>query len=673
MVYGLSNLNKNIIIFFIVGITLVVGFLYAIYQDIVPMISPASGFATAYYYLYRKRVLPGISASVLLFTLGYRLIFVDEVFYHSLVLAIVLTFTIMIEVHLFSVIVSKLKIKTRSLLNLESTSKLSGVVIGIAAVSVLLPSLIIGALKGFDGFGIMYFQFFIGHGVGILLFSSLIINAYFRDHLVKSAIVNIPRSIAYIATFVAGVVFIFGDFGNDFFTFRSYQLIIIILYTFASFQFSFRMIALNDMLLLIGIWIFTFADYQDDNYQVDMLGFVLFVITVSIISSVIRIILLERQENYDQMKDARKNLEKVFISTNEFLEAENKIPEEAMDFEERYLRNMFEIACKMYPKFNRASVNVNESKYVRFVATKGYDINHLNSLMFLTETFEWGLYSPKIIRTTDYDEVFEDQESTRNFKARYGDLKESIRFTVIIGENKHAGMSFDIYKDSDEEFNETDLANFVSFQNMMNSFYRLGILNKQKNQLKDDLVLSLVRTLELYDQYTGGHSEEVAHLCVEIGTELSLEEDQIRDLYWAGIVHDIGKIGLPNDILNKNGKLTDDEYALVKEHPMYGYNILSRSEGLEEIALIVKHHHEWWNGKGYPNGLRSIGIPYLAQILHVCDAVDAMAQDRVYRKALTNQEIIDELRKGLGRQFSPKIAKVMMKYIESGKFQNQNK
>ena len=156
-------------------------------------------------------------------------------------------------------------------------------------------------------------------------------------------------------------------------------------------------------------------------------------------------------------------------------------------------------------------------------------------------------------------------------------------------------------------------------------------------------------------------------MCAEFGQELGLSSSDIRELYWAGIVHDIGKIGLPADVLNMKRKLTDSEYEQVKKHPENGHMILSRSKSLKTIADVVLHHHEWWNGEGYPHGLKGDKIPYHSRILHICDAVDAMAKDRIYRKALTEEEIIIQLKNGRGKQFNPEITDKMIRFIQSGK------
>ena len=191
-------------------------------------------------------------------------------------------------------------------------------------------------------------------------------------------------------------------------------------------------------------------------------------------------------------------------------------------------------------------------------------------------------------------------------------------------------------------------------------------LNYKNNNLKNDIVLSLIRTLELYDHYTGGHSEEVAYLAGQIASRCALSEKDVYNIYWAGIVHDIGKVGIPSNIINKPEKLTLEEYHQIQDHPVFGYQILKKSEDLQEIALLVKHHHEWWNGEGYPDGIKGDEIPIGAQILAICDAVSTMATKRPYTMVKSSREIIKELKLYSGIQFAPVPAQAMIEFIEDG-------
>jgi len=176
----------------------------------------------------------------------------------------------------------------------------------------------------------------------------------------------------------------------------------------------------------------------------------------------------------------------------------------------------------------------------------------------------------------------------------------------------------------------------------------------------------MVRTIELFDAYTGGHSEQVAYLAFQLALKLNLSRKQATEIYWAGIVHDIGKIGVGYEIINKKGKLSAEEYEAIKMHPVYGYDIIIKSQELKEIALLVRHHHEWYNGSGYPDGIKTNDIPYSAQILTVADAVSSMSTSRPYSNIKDNDLIIKELELYSDSQFNPKIAKAMIELIKDG-------
>ncbi|MTI71915.1 MAG: HD-GYP domain-containing protein [Firmicutes bacterium] len=181
------------------------------------------------------------------------------------------------------------------------------------------------------------------------------------------------------------------------------------------------------------------------------------------------------------------------------------------------------------------------------------------------------------------------------------------------------------------------------------------------------MVLSFTNMLEIHDKYTENHSREVANKAKRLAKFLGLNEKDIRDAYWAGIVHDIGKILIPSYILNKKGKLTDDEFFLIKKHPLWGYETLKNSDKLKDISEYVLYHHERWDGFGYPLGLKGDNIPLISQILAVADTWDAMRSNRSYRKALPKKEAIKEIRKNKGTQFSPRVVDVFLENIEKFK------
>ena len=172
-------------------------------------------------------------------------------------------------------------------------------------------------------------------------------------------------------------------------------------------------------------------------------------------------------------------------------------------------------------------------------------------------------------------------------------------------------------------------------------------------------------TVEAKDTYTRGHSDRVSEYSVLIGKKLGLNEEDIRILRIGGLFHDIGKIGVPDSILQKNGKLSDDEYSEIKNHPTIGAHILSSASMFQDILPIVKHHHERYDGKGYPSQLKGEDIPYIARIAAVADAFDAMTSRRVYRDSLPIDVVIEEIEKNKGTQFDPNIAEAFLEILKN--------
>lgn len=168
-------------------------------------------------------------------------------------------------------------------------------------------------------------------------------------------------------------------------------------------------------------------------------------------------------------------------------------------------------------------------------------------------------------------------------------------------------------------------------------------------------VESLRLAVDAKDSYTKNHSDRVALYSKLIGEQLKLPEDQLEILYDGALFHDIGKIGIPDSILQKPGKLTDEEYDDIKNHPSIGAKIIAPAKIFEPIIPIVKHHHERFDGRGYPSGLKGTDIPLLARIVTVADSFDAMTSDRSYRPRFTLVKALDELENGKGTQFDPDI------------------
>lgn len=178
-------------------------------------------------------------------------------------------------------------------------------------------------------------------------------------------------------------------------------------------------------------------------------------------------------------------------------------------------------------------------------------------------------------------------------------------------------------------------------------------------------IQTLRYTVEAKDVYTRGHSDRVSEFSVLIGKKLGLSEEDLKTLRIGGLFHDVGKIGVPDSILLKDDKLTDDEYSEIKNHPSIGAHILSTATIFENIIPIVKHHHEKYDGNGYPGKLKGEEIPFLARIAAVADTFDAMTSVRPYRTALSLDVVRSEFEKFSGTQFDPKITKVFLDILDN--------
>lgn len=180
-----------------------------------------------------------------------------------------------------------------------------------------------------------------------------------------------------------------------------------------------------------------------------------------------------------------------------------------------------------------------------------------------------------------------------------------------------------------------------------------------------DIIQTIRATVEAKDSYTRGHSDRVSAYSVLLGKHLHLNEDEQEILKIGGLFHDVGKIGIPDTILLKNGKLTDEEYNEIKKHPQIGANILGESELFKNIIPFVKYHHERYDGRGYPEGLAGDNIPYVARIAAVADSFDAMSSRRVYRDSLPKEIVREEIVKNLGTQFDPEIGSTFLDIIDN--------
>jgi putative nucleotidyltransferase with HDIG domain len=178
------------------------------------------------------------------------------------------------------------------------------------------------------------------------------------------------------------------------------------------------------------------------------------------------------------------------------------------------------------------------------------------------------------------------------------------------------------------------------------------------------IIYALAATVDAKDHYTYGHSKKVSEYAIALVEAMGLPKDKVDVMRAAGLLHDIGKVGIPDSTLNKKGTLTDKEWELVRDHPKLGVEILRHVVDLVNCLPVILHHHEHYDGSGYPAGLKADNIPLESRILSIADAFDAITSPRPYRKQLSSQEAIEEIKRCAGTQFDPKLVEVFCKMIE---------
>jgi putative two-component system response regulator len=182
----------------------------------------------------------------------------------------------------------------------------------------------------------------------------------------------------------------------------------------------------------------------------------------------------------------------------------------------------------------------------------------------------------------------------------------------------------------------------------------------------ESVIFMLALAVEAKDTYTEGHLRRLSSYSEQLATAISLSAEQVKAIRFGGLLHDIGKISIDDAILRKPGKLTDEEYTQIKRHPEYGARIIQAMRFANDVGPIIRHHHERWDGKGYPAGLAGEEIPIGARIVAIVDAYDAMMTDRPYRKSLGIEETLRRMREGSGREWDPILLDRFIRMVEGG-------
>ncbi|MGM0437964.1 MAG: HD domain-containing phosphohydrolase [Bacillota bacterium] len=329
---------------------------------------------------------------------------------------------------------------------------------------------------------------------------------------------------------------------------------------------------------------------------------------------------------------------------------------------EEFSQNVLELLVEIIPKADGGSIAMLEDNCYRYLAQVNYDdllkeIDFPKELIFTTE-------EPEIYRNLHEKYHIGMPEKYVNVFKKIGSDKIRSSLSVGIKTDKVIGNIFiDSFEDADA-FGKEDKKVIKAISRVLSTYYYLKISMEKLDKSYLEMIKALVNTVEIKDKYTRGHSERVAAYSVKLGKLVNLSSKKLKLLEEAALLHDIGKIGIDESILNKKGKLTDKEYETIKKHSVFGWSLLNDVEGLQELAKIVRYHHERWDGNGYPEGLSGEEIPIESRIIAIFDAFDTILTVRSYKEAEDFKKALKEIAENSGSQFDPHLSEVFLNNVD---------
>ncbi len=365
-----------------------------------------------------------------------------------------------------------------------------------------------------------------------------------------------------------------------------------------------------------------------------------------------------------QLQEAGERQHLSMDRLNEIIALTSSLSESVIRKDESFLGNLLEMLMKLIPVTDFGSISVIQKEKWRFIHAVGHDLAALKKLDLSSSYLFWSaepivvsdLLGPEHNSQVPPDLMEKIRKATRP-------IRSSIVCRLSLGAEKLGSISLDIAEGNPIDFTPSDLNIARSFSNVASAFLALQRYVVNQGKFQKELLLAMIKVLEFIDPYTKGHSENVASYCARIGEALRWPKEYITRIYWAGLVHDIGKILVPMSVLRKEAPLTEEEFETIKQHPVWGAEVLKTSEELEDLAKAVLYHHERWGGGGYPEGLFGEEIPLFSRVIAVADAYDSMTSNRPYREALSEWEAMREIERNLATQFDPDIGRRFLQVI----------
>ncbi len=333
--------------------------------------------------------------------------------------------------------------------------------------------------------------------------------------------------------------------------------------------------------------------------------------------------------------------------------------------EKEFLQQVLKSALQVVPVAKYGSISILEEKKWKFVAAIGHDIKKLEKLDLNRDYVFKTQGKGKIIQNIfEFDKRTIPSPLLQKLLDAVLKVKQTIIAPLDLSGEEEGFLAIDIPLESESFFSQEDVKTVENFSKIASAFYLLRRYSKAQEEMKDKITMVLIKGLEKYDPYTEGHSQRVALYSTNLAKKLGFKDKDIKRIWQESILHDIGKLFVPLSILNKEEKLTVEEFEEIKKHPIIGAQLIEEGAQLFDIAFAIRHHHERWDGRGYPDGLAAEEIPVDSRIMAICDAYDAMVSDRAYRKAKSREEALKEIKENAGKQFDPVMVKAFLELVE---------
>ncbi len=660
----IETYSKELLAFFLCGMTIPLGHAFTISEFDASLVWPAIGFAFAFLIVYHERRVLGsvflglffgylLSHAFIQPTTGFR------IFAQSLVSAASTSLILWIATW------GLLRLNVSWRFTPRDTTLFLSVFIGISILASLagnISIMLLSALEteafwnsvfvwaGGDFFGLVYFG--VPFALALYLDGKEYATRTFKEELLFYFVL-----VLFTILFFNHRIPLIG-YGTHKFLFFPLAIL-------AAFYFPYRSLVIGSLIFLSVMTAFP-PFLQEARYIEYFLEINVFLTVITFVFLSIRYILFSLNQEQRDLELRRERLEQLVASTESLFSFAESTSVKDSDSVDAVASRIFRMIFRLFNRIDYGSCMMLENDQVHYIDTIGHDLDYLNSLHFNIDDWEANLEKPQHL--TDMENRLRRSMGERydEYRQHNPAIKESVMMSVRIAPDIVCEMSFDIREGSEYTFDAYILDYFQTLNLMMNSFFEAESSIQKHNELKRSMVSSLLTTIGLFDESIKRHSEDVAYIASEIATAMFLDQETINELYWAGIAHDIGKIGVDGEIVRKRGRYSVSEFEKMKNHAQLGSDLLKQSRALNDIAFYVKCHHERYDGQGYPEGLAKEEIPDEAYILAIAEAIASMGRKQSYAPKMTKEEIIDELYQEKGAQFDPKCADAAIRCIEEG-------